>query len=492
MNRAVSAPPNSIWARWWNPGEDALVRGLFARALGVIYFGAFVSFAAQGLGLVGARGILPAQDFLDAVRNAVGAMGLYYVPTVFWLNASDPALQLVPWLGALLAVPVIFGFSSPLLFAALYALYLSLVSAGQDFMAFQWDNLLLEAGFLAIFLATPGPLIGWLYRLLVFKLFFMSAAVKLMSGDPNWRNLTALEYHYWTQPIPNGISWYAAQLPAWFQRLSVALLLVIEGILPWLIFTTRRLRAAAGVGLIFLQLLILLTGNYTFFNWLAIALAWFCFDDALLRRVIPGRGALLLGLPFARLKARRWLTLLLAAAAVLVVFVDVFEILQVFAPAPRLAQVVAGVVQPFRLVNPYGLFAIMTTDRPEIIVEGSNDGETWSAYEFKYKAGDVNRMPPFVAPHQPRLDWQLWFEALNAEQGAGPDQWFGYLLVRLLQGSPEVLALLDKNPFPNAPPRLIRARLEQYRFTDLTTRAQTGAWWTRTPQGMFVSPISLR
>jgi hypothetical protein len=363
-----------------------------------------------------------------------------------------------------------------LIAASLYILYLSIVAAGQEFMSFQWDMLLLEAGFLAIFLGSNITV--WLYRFLVFRLMLMSGTVKLSSGDRTWHSLTALNFHYQTQPLPTPIAWYAQQLPEWFHRLSCVGVFAIEIFIPFLIFAPRRIRHFAAWCLIALQVLILLTGNYAFFNCLTIAMCLFLFDDRALPRQVPGK-----------IQAGFSPKIVAIAAAVIVLF-GFTELYTHFTERP--VPVATGLMEltaPFGIVNGYGLFAVMTTQRLEIIIEGSNDGVEWRAYEFPYKPGNVRRAPPWVAPHQPRLDWQMWFAALSNYR-ANP--WFVALVGRLLEGSPDVLRLLAFNPFPSKPPNQIRAVVYEYRFTDANTKRQTGAWWAREPVGRYIPPVTLQ
>jgi hypothetical protein len=333
--------------------------------------------------------------------------------------------------------------------------------------------LLLEAGFLAVFLGSSKVVI-LLFRWLLFRLTFLSGAVKLLSHDANWRNLDALNFHYWTQPLPTTVAWYMQQLPAWFQRFSTAAVLFIELPVPFLIFMPRRWRFAGAGCILFLQALIFLTGNYTFFNALTMALCLFLFDDASLARL--------------RLKMRNVHTRRagVVAAAVVIATISGLELWGMF--SGRDSSVVR-VAAPFGIANTYGLFAVMTTSRPEIVVQGSNDGDTWLDYEFKFKPGALNKPPRWVEPFQPRLDWQMWFAALSNFRS---NTWFTNFMVRLLQGSPDVLALLAKNPFPAAPPKYIRALVFDYSFTNFATRRATGDWWQRTPRGEYFPAMALK
>lgn len=527
-----SAVTRACWGRHLEAPSHQLVRWLFLRGLGLAYFFAFVSLLTQVTGLVGHDGILPADRYMAALRQqcdqqGIGLQRFHRLPTLCWFNASDTSLNLQCAAGTVLSVVLVAGLAPAPCLALLWLLWLSLVGIGRDFMGFQWDSLLLEAGFLAIFLAPlqwlprpgreapPSRLFVWLLRLLLFKLMFSSGCVKLLSGDPNWRDLTALTYHYETQPLPPWTAWYANQLPLWFQKISCAGTLAIEIGAPFLIFAPRRIRFAGAALLTGLQVLILITGNYCYFNWLSLALCLVLLDDFVLEKIVPRRFRAGLAetsnLACQRAPAtetgdrpvagtdrpacqpyRRWPFPVLAVVAAIVLADTSFMMaLTLGCRSPWLAPLgmVAEVLEPFRSVNNYGLFAVMTTRRNEIIVEGSNDGVTWLPYEFKYKPGDVHRRPAFVAPFQPRLDWQMWFAALGNYQD---NPWFQNFCVRLLQGSPDVLALLAKNPFPNQPPRFIRARLYDYHFTSPAERRATGAWWRREPAGDYLPAGSLQ
>jgi hypothetical protein len=447
---------------------------LFLRWLGAIYGIGFASLGVQVTGLIGANGILPASRYLGFLARNLGTPALT-APTLFWLRSDDGFLRLFCVAGVLLAATLIAGRAQRTCLILLFALYLSLCSVGQDFLSFQWDYLLLEAGFLAIFLGGSRTVV-WLYRWLLFRLMFSSGLVKLTSHDPTWSHLDALNYHYWTQPLPTPVAWYMAQLPAWFQRLSTACVLSAELLIPFLIFFPRRIRLAGAVCLAALQCLILVTGNYTFFNWLTLALCLFLLDDHALPKWRWRTGQLRVG--------RRVAVVL----AVIILCLSVLVMLQQFTGAAPLEGLIR-LAGPFGIVNTYGLFAEMTTTRAEIIVQGSADGSTWADYEFPYKPGDLRRAPRWVAPFQPRLDWQMWFAALSNWR-ANP--WFVNFMLRLLEGSPEVTALLAKNPFPVAPPRYVRALLYQYRFTDFAERKATGNWWRREPKGEYFPAVTLQ
>lgn len=515
------------------PSSNWHVNALFLRALGAVYFIAFASLAVQVQGLYGSQGILPISDLMG--RQTLSVENIWFLPTLFWFNTSDTLIQLVPILGALFALLLILGIHARIFLIFLFILYLSLVSVGQDFLSFQWDYLLLEVGFIAIFLGD-SILVLWLYRWLLFRLMFFSGIVKILSGDPTWRNLTALDYHFETQPLPNIVGFYVHHLPGLVHQFMVAATFIIELVVPFLVFAPRRLRLIAAALFLVLHLQIFLTGNYNFFNLLTMALCILLLDDAAVRTV--GRAVKSVVVKLAPATAREWLTArfsqinlkspisvggrartprvlrrLGSAVAILLFILSGFQFLRVFrVPTPDIVATASVWISPLRIVNQYGPFAVMTTSRPEIVVEGSNDGVVWREYEFKYKPGNVRRAPPLVEPHQPRLDWQMWFAALGARTSdpnsllpelrsnrallfnllsGGADVWFVNFAVRLLEGSPSVLALLDTNPFPDAPPRYVRARLFLYHFADVGAPLAIGTWWTRTEEGVYLSPLSL-
>lgn len=433
----------------------------FLRLLGAVYFIAFLSLGVQASGLLGSHGILPFADYLQAARAALGGSAFWQVPTVLWLHPTDGAMAFCWIAGALLGLAAAFGLWQRPLLSVCLVLWISLCSIGQDFLSFQWDILLSEAGFLAVL--ADDSLVGIaLFRWLLFRLMFFSGVVKLLSHDATWRNLTALHYHYETQPLPTPLAWYMHALPMWFQKASTAFTFFAELFVPFCFFAPRPIRHAAGWITIALQLLILTTGNYTFFNILTIALAMFLFIE-------PA--------PSTR---RRQANILLAAFIGMTSGLLLLELFGI--PLPPGGGEVMHAIAPLRIVNPYGLFAVMTTERREIVVEGSSDGVEWKAYEFRYKPGDVRRAPPIVEPHQPRLDWQMWFAALGTYQD---NRWFVNFAIKLLQGEPTVLGLLRDNPFPKDPPKYIRARLFLYRFG-------TRTWWTREELGEYLPPVSLR
>jgi len=457
-----------------------VIRSIFLRGLAIIYLIAFASLLPQVDGLIGSHGILPASEYLGNIRAEYGASAYTFFPTLAWLNSSDLFLHVLVWAGLVFSGLLLAGFLPLPATIALYVLYLSLDTVGQTFYSFQWDSLLLEVGFAAVLLAPTGirpsyaspptRLAVWVFRLLIFRLMLESGAVKLLSGDHTWRNLTALTYHYETQPLPTPVSWYAHHLPLFVQRASVLGVFAIELVIPFFFLATRRLRQIAAFVTIGLQLLIAVTGNYAFFNLLTILLCAFLFDVTSTKHT-----------PW-----NAWLV------GIVLIPIGVLQAVGTFGILPRLPEPLASIdvrAEVFHMVNHYGLFAIMTTSRPEIVIEGSDDGQDWKTYGFRYKPGDLRRPLQWVAPYQPRLDWQMWFAALSNYQ---ENPWFQRLMVRLLEGSPQVTALFESNPFSDKPPRFVRAVTYDYHFTDSSTRRSTGAIWSRTPAGEYFPTVSLR
>jgi len=478
-------PPTYFWARRW-----------FLRVLGLIYLIAFVSLWIQVDGLIGTNGISPVNQFLPAVHEQLGSQAYSLLPTLCWFNSTNTFLHFLCGGGVAFSLLLIFGIVPAICLIALLVSYLSLTIAGQTFLSFQWDILLLETGFLSIFLApwqlwqkrgqeTPVSRVAlFLFKLLLFKLIVMSGVVKLSSGDDCWWNLTALDYHYWSQPLPTMFGWWADQSPEWFKHFSVAFCLVVEIIVPFLIWAPRRPRLIAAGLMIFLQVVIAITGNYCFFNLLTIALCLLLIDDATLVR------------KYATVIDRRYSFRLSMCGATVVIIVSlpinawlIFNAFRPDAQWPRRLAFAYEHLEPFRIVNGYGLFRVMTKDRREIVIEGSADGIDWLPYEFKWKPGNLKRAPGWCAPHQPRLDWQMWFAALGTAQ---QNPWFIRLAIFLLEGKRDVTQLFAHDPFPNQPPRYVRAILYRYRFTTANERGQTGAWWRREELGEYLPTVSFQ
>jgi len=464
------------------------------------------------LGLYGSSGISPISSVVEQGRGQPPLLLMLSYPSIFWFGSSDGFLTAVPILGAGVAFLAMLGLlTGPMLFIAWF-LYLSIVTVGQEFMSFQWDILLLETGFLCVFFATwkpfdflynftaklklpawaidqkePSIVLVWLFRWLLFRLMFQSGMCKLDSMDETWRNLTAMTYHYETQPLPTPLGWFAHQMPDQLQLVSTGMVFVFELFVPFLIFCGRKARCAAFIGLVLLQILILLTGNYTFFNWLTIAFCLLLLDDSLLANACGKRlSTLLEGVP--EVSSHKLRLMVVVPLAVLLVSLSSSRTITKIVGMDTPLYAVMSLFSPWHLTSSYGLFAVMTTSRPEISIEGSNDGKEWKEYVFKFKPGPLNRPPPIVAPHQPRLDWQMWFASLGT---VFDNQWLVVFCQRLLENKTDVIGLLETNPFPDAPPKFIRAVVYDYHMTDIPTLMKTGAWWTRTYKSVYLPPISL-
>ncbi len=472
------------------PPSNALIRSLFVRGMGAIYLAAFTSLGAQVRGLYGKRGVLPINELLNRGREVLGDDAWKHFPSIFLAGASDEALVRACRAGQALSIVLMLGIAPRATLAALWAMYLSFVSTGREFLSFQWDALLLETSVPAVLIAPSGVRPTWraeeppwtavlLMRWYVARFFYEAGIAKLRSGDETWRTRTACGHHYQTQPLPTPLGWYAHQLPPAIHKFSTYAALDIEIYAPFLALAPRRVRRLGFVALTGLQLLIAATGNYGFFNALSVVLSLWYLDDAALLR---GRAA---AKPRRTSGLRRFL-IAAGAAPLFAATLGAHRIGYGKRAVPRAIERLVGFVQRAHSLGVYGLFADMTTQRPEIAIECSNDGSHWQEYSFRYKPGDPRRRPRWVAPHQPRLDWQMWFAALGP-----PPMWFFRFLQRLLEASPEVLALLERAPFGERRPKYVRARLYRYRVTNSETRKRTGEWWNRELVGVYVPPIAL-
>ncbi len=461
---------------------------IFARITGLAYLCAFLSLLPQIPGLLGPNGILPAENLLTRVTEFIGPdFAPLSLPTLTWFfGSSDLSLRLIALLGIAGALALTAGLLRPLSAILPWLCWLSFVNIGQDFLSFQWDTLLLEVGFLLIFLEKPGLrprppgldipplLIRLALTFLLARLIFSSGIVKLLSGDPTWSDLSAMTYHFETQPIPNPLSWFIHQLPHPLLNLSTIFTFVIELLLPFtLLFPQPKVRLTASLGFLSLMLLIALTGNYAFFNLLTIALCLTLIDNrffptSLLPKTVP--------LPWTPVPWRH----LASLAALLHLSLAIPILLSTLQLLPRASQSTwQNSFAPWHLTSGYGLFAVMTTRRPELILERSSNGIQWQPIQFSYKAGPADRLPPQIAPFQPRLDWQMWFAALSAERGQLPG-WFTPFLKKLQKGESEVWNLLPSQPHSSGNDYL-RLRLDQYHFTTPSERSSTGNWWRITP-----------
>ena len=481
-----------LWGRDLRLPRYHLVRWALLRGIGLVYVIAFLSLWVQIDALVGARGIEPAGEWLTAVHERFGRAAFFQAPTLFWLGATDRALHLACAGGVVAGMLLIANFVPHLAAAAAWLLYLSLFTVGGVFLSFQWDILLLETGFLAILLAPRRlrPRFGteppvprstiFLFRWLLFRLMLLSGLVKLASGDSSWWDLTALTFHYETQPLPTWTSWYVHNLPEAFHRVTCFLMFVVEVALPFFMFAPRRPRLLAAFGTLALQVAIMATGNYTFFNLLTCVLCIALLDDAYLAVLLPVRFAREVDLrPFqsaARSARRMAVSGTFVAFLVALGFVHAFGRLYGYGALPYSVFRVVAATNPFHLASSYGLFAVMTKERREIVIEGSQDAITWKAYELRWKPGDPAKAPRFCQPHQPRLDWQLWFAALSSYRS---NPWLIHFMQRLLEGAPDVRGLLAYDPFAESRPRYVRAMIEDYRFTTIPARRAEGLWWDR-------------
>jgi len=478
----------------------ARVRWLYLRGLGLVFCVAFASLLPQLSGLMGPEGLEPAAAWLDWARGALGPERFLRLPTLLWLlGAGDGALWGLCLTGLGCGALLVADVAPRWALVGAWACYLSLTVVGGVFLSFQWDVLLLETALVSVPLtpghllpsaSVPEPRLGplLLVRFLLFRLMLMSGVVKLASGDSAWHNLTALEFHYWTQPLPNLGAYFVWQLPAALHRAGVAGMFVIELVAPFLLFGPRRVRLLAAGALAALQGGILATGNYGFFNLLTLVLCLSALDDGVLARwKLSGR---LLAGPAPTLRHPR------ARTSAFVGFAAVYAVLALSSDVERLARVpvlapvrwALGQLAGLRSINTYGLFAIMTTERREILLEGSADGQTWREYLLRWRPGPVDEAPRFVAPHQPRLDWQLWFASLSR---CSDNAWLIRLQERLLSGAPAVKDFFREDPFPDAPPRFLRTRFFDYRFTDLSEWRTTGAYWERRELGAYCPPLTL-
>ena len=484
------------------PPQFLLSRWLFLRLLAVVYLLAFASLTAQIVPLVGENGLAPLGMYLNAAHELWGSGAYYRMPTLTWLSASDAFLSTLCWGGMILSALAIAGIAPVAMFTCLWTFYLSLTVAGQDFLSFQWDALLLEAGLLAIFYSSLGwwprlatermPLapIRWLLWGLAFKLTFLSGITKLLSGDPTWWDFTALTFHYETQPIPTWTSWYAHNLPEWFSKISVGGALFIELVVPFLILVPvryRSVRVLAVALMCTLQVGIGVTGNYGFFNLLAVVLYLALLDDVTIATLLPGR-AKVAAITGRNIEPKSW-RILVAGMVVAIGTLSAMTLVREMTHTrsqPAWSSLMLNWIAPTRSINGYGLFRTMTTERPEIVIEGSRDGVSWTEYTFRWKVGDVARRPRFVQPHMPRLDWQMWFAALDPQRET---HWLIPFVQRLLVGSPAIISLLDENPFADEPPAYVRLSMYRYRFT---TRVEgtDGLWWRREFVRRLTGPLS--
>jgi hypothetical protein len=500
-------PIDWLFAAQHGAPSRLIPRWLFLRALGGIYFSAFFSLIFQIRGLIGPNGILPAGSYLQAVAQSLGPWErVWYSPTLLWWSSGTVMLSALCWAGLLASLLLLLNLWPRGMLAICFVLFLSFVSAAQDFSGYQSDGMLLEAGFISLFLAPPGLRPGLrrthpasrasLFLLLWewFRIYFESGVVKLQSGDPQWRHFTAMDEYYQNGPVPTWIGWYIQHLPHWFHAATAYATLALELGLVWMLFLPRRLRIACFFIVTPWQIAVILTANYTFLNYLVLALGVFLLDDQFVLGIMPARWKNRLTTGSASTPAiktesagwwdkfrRPWRALALSASSAMLLWIFYATAAQMLGKADLPASPVI-VLEPFRIANRYGLFAIMTRARYEIEFQGSTDGQNWVAYPFRYKPQELNQPPRIYAPYQPRFDWNLWFASLGS--------WREYPIipnteVRLLSNDKDVLELFAENPFSREPPRQIRALLWQYWFTTIAEKRGSGMWWRRQLLGLY-------
>lgn len=502
-----------------------IARWIFLRALGAIYLSAFLALLFQIRGMIGTTGILPADRYLQRVRP-LGPLRFWYAPTLLWLGSGNHALMLLVWAGLIASLLVLVNVAPRAALAVCFVAFLSFIAVAQDFGQYQSDGMLLEAGFLSLFAAPGGLLPGWgrrsmpvraaLFLLLWewFRIYFQSGLVKLLSGDPTWRNLTAMYEYYQNGPLPTWIGWYLQHLPHWFHRATAGATLLMELVLVWMAFLPRRWRIACFCIVTAWQAVVIATANYAFLNYLVLVLAVFLLDDRALLRFVPQRWRG--GASAAEVRADETLAkadatqakadetqaeedrprnvsplsgLRVAVTAVVltwIAYATTAELVEMVWPTAPLPGAPVLALEPFRIANQYGLFAVMTPHRYEIEFQGSNDGTTWTPYLFRYKPQAVDERPGIYAPYQPRFDWNLWFASLTSWQQAPI---VPLTEERLLENDGPVLALFRSNPFPDGPPTFVRAVLWRYEFSTPVERRRQGVWWRRELLGTYAPTL---
>jgi len=489
-------------------------RWLFLRALGAIYFSAFFSLIFQIRGLIGPNGILPAGAYLGAIAQSLGHVSrLWYAPTLLWWSGSDAMLVTLCWAGITASVLLVLNVWPRAMLVVCFVCFLSFVSAAQDFSGYQSDGMLLEAGFIALFLAPPGlhPGLGRarpapraaLFLLLWewFRIYFESGAAKLLSGDPEWRHFTAMDEYYQNGPLPTWIGWYLQHLPHWFHAATAAVTLVMELVLVLMVFLPRRWRIGCFFIVTAWQIGVIVSANYTFLNYLVLALGVLLLDDRFAQSLLPAKWRARLQVSSAQSEpptlnaqapvagvGHSWSAAKFSISVVILTWIfyaSTLEMIWMFARAPSPSFPVTA-LEPFRIANRYGLFAVMTRGRYEIEFQGSVDGTNWVTYPFRYKPQALNEPPGIYAPYQPRFDWNLWFASLASWRD---DSIVPNTEVCLLSHDKDVLQLFGSNPFATSPPKQIRVLLWQYWFTTMKEKRETGNWWRRQLVGLYAPTV---
>jgi lipase maturation factor 1 len=525
MERSPARILRSLFDPQFGMRDRLAPRWLFLRALALIYFSAFYSLLRQIRGLIGPDGILPAHQYLAVVHRGLGPLRFWYAPSLYWINSSDKAEMVFCWIGLIASLVAFVNIWPRVSFFVCFICYLSFVATAGDFSGYQSDGMLLEAGFLALFFSPSGLLPGFgahsppsraSYFLLQwewFRIYFESGIVKFLSGDPQWRHLTAMDEYYQNGPLPTWIGWYAQHMPHWFHVGSAAATLVMECAIVWMMFLPRRARLICFLIVTPWEIGVILTANYTFLNYLVLALGFLLLDDGYLRRIIPQDLRWILPEMPVQEQTRSPITTLslsepqpgdepaklthlqsikfaiTVVALTLIAYVTTAQLILMPFPDMPLPTSPIRLLDPFRIANRYGLFAIMTRGRYEIEFQGSNDGQNWMPYLFRYKPQALNQPPGIYAPYQPRFDWNLWFCSLGDWQ---QNDIVPRTEVQLLANSYDVLHLFAGNPFPAAPPKYVRAVLWQYWFTSMKEKHDTGNWWKRQLLGLYAPEITLQ
>lgn len=503
-----------LFDRQHGPPDRLIPRWLFLRGLGLIYFSAFYSLLFQICGLIGPNGIFPASPYLQQIAHALGRWErLWYAPTLLWIASSNHVLLVLCWVGIIASLLLVLNILPRGMLMICFVCFLSFIAAAQDFSSYQSDGMLLEAGFVSLFFSPPGfrPGLGalrfpsraslFLLQWEWFRIYFQSGAVKLLSHDSEWRNFTAMDEYYQNGPLPTWLGWYVQHMPHKFHAFATGATLVMELGLIWMLFLPRRWRIVLFFIVTVWQVPVILTANYAFLNYLVLLMGVLLLDDGFLTGVMPSRwrplntgGADLPARTYesptsARDKlSHHWKALKLAVSVVMLTWIfyaTTAELIWMFWRAPLPSSPVA-LLEPFRIANQYGLFAVMTRGRYEIEFQGSMDGQNWTAYPFRYKPEALNERPRIYAPYQPRFDWNLWFASLSSwrESPIVPNT-----EVHLLSNDKNVLALFAGNPFSSGAPRQVRAVLWQYWFTTMDNKRRTGEWWRRQYVGLYAPTL---
>ncbi len=455
-----------------------LSQWVFIKLVALCYFFAFFSLYRQVMGLYGSAGIMPIRELMEKMEAGIKKQRYYMVPTVFWWRSDDKTLKGAALLGVLFSLLVFFNFVPVIFLLALFALYLSFIVVGYPFLNYQWDVLLLEAGLLSVVMAIMAPpptfTVYWAW-FLTFRFLLSSGIVKLQSGCQQWRGFKAMQYHFETQPLPNLGGYFAHLFLRGSTHFTTGVVYFFEILVPLLLLGGEPLQFYGAVLSIFFQFLIIATGNYAFFNLLTIALCVLFFANSSLEWLRP------LYSPLQAFEPNLFLIVLTTAFSAFMLFLKVMMLIRQFKRFPHFERIYEKIAH-FHCVNNYGLFAVMTTVRNEIILEGSDDGKEWKEYQFYYKPGALNQAPKQIAPLQPRLDWQMWFAALSMRPHDG---WWYRFTAKILKGEHAVLELLKYNPFPEKPPQHLRAHLYRYRFNSISGLKDSGNFWVRTFVGTY-------